>query len=465
MGNLSESIIALLAGFAPVADWPWVEVAEIVAFILLSAFFSAAETALTALGEARAQQLSEQGKVGFGFLKTWIDRPEQVMATLLLGNTLCNIAAATFAAEILQRYVTHAAAIATGVMTFVLLYVSEISPKTFAKAHAEWTAHRILPLTAVFYWVLFPIGYPLFQLTVRTNRLLASNRGATPSPTVTSEDVDYVINLGTREGVLDKVKEELLNSVLEFGDIVVKEIMTPRTNVVAIDRDSPLAEVLTEVGKAEFSRLPVYQGTIDNVVGVLYTQAVLADLQKPGIDPTKLRLEKYTRSPFFVPEGMKISRLLKEFQRRRLHLAVVVDEFGGTSGVISLEDVIEELVGEIQDEGEAAEEGPMKVISDGVILAEGATPLRDLAEVLKIEFPDTGDYETLGGFLTAQAGRVPAVGAVLLFANHTFIVRIGDERRVGRVEIRRNKPDSTTRPPPPRSTPSQPPGQPQRTRL
>ena len=146
------------------------------------------------------------------------------------------------------------------------------------------------------------------------------------------------------------------------------------------------------------------------------------------------------RTPFFVPEGMKISRLLKEFQRRRIHLAIVVDEFGGTSGLVSLEDVVEELVGEIQDETEVHDDGPFKVLADGLVVAEGATPLRDLAEVLHIEFPDTGDYETLGGFLTAQAGRVPPVGSVMAFANHTFIIRAGDDRRVGKVEIRRSKP-------------------------
>ena len=407
--------------------------------LVFSAFFSAAETALTALGEARSRQLSERGIIGFGFLRTWLDRPEQVMATLLLGNTLANIAASSIATAILARYMAHAVAIATGGMTLLILYLSEITPKTFAKVHAEWVARRILPLTAVFYWVLWPIGYPLFWLTTRVNKILARQRGVTTSPTVTSEDVDYLINLSTREGVLDKVKEELLNSVLEFGDIVVKEIMTPRTGMEAIDRDSLPAEILAEVTKTHFSRIPAYQGSIDNVVGILYTKPLLADLQK-GLDQTRFRLDKYLRAPFFVPEGMKISRLLKEFQRRRLHVAIVVDEFGGTSGLITLEDVIEELVGEIQDETETGD-GPVKLVADGVVLAEGSTALRDLAAVLKIEFPETSDYETLGGFLTAQTGRVPAVGTVLVYGGHSFIVRIGDDRRVGKVEIRRSRPE------------------------
>ncbi len=414
--------------------------AAILACLVFSAFFSAGETALTALGEAKSRQLAEQKKVGFGFLQTWLERPEQVMTTLLLGNTLCNIGASALATVIFERYFAHAVAIATGVMTLLILYLSEISPKTFAKDHPEWMVRRILPLTAVFYWMLFPVSYPLFWLTTRVNRLVAARRGVVAAPSVTSEDIDYVINLGTREGVLDKVKEELLNSVLEFGDIVVKEIMTPRTQMQAIDRESTSAEILAQLSKMHLSRIPVYQGSVDSVVGILYAKSLLADLQKG----TQFRLDKYLRAPFFVPEGMKISRLLKEFQRRRVQIAIVVDEFGGTSGLVTLEDVVEELVGEIQDELEPGE-GPVKVLAEGIVMADGTTPLRDLAEVLKIEFPENGDYETLGGFLTAQTGRVPAAGAVLTYGGHSFIVRVRDERRVGKVEIRKIRPEVARR--------------------
>jgi putative hemolysin len=433
--------LRLSQGALALASWPIREIAAIGASLVLSAFFSAAETALTALGEARSRQLAEQKKVGFGFIRTWLDRPEQVMTTLLLGNTLCNIGASAMATVIFERYFAHAVAIATGVMTLLILYLSEISPKTFAKTHPVWMARRILPLTAAFYWVLFPISYPLFWLTTRVNRLVALRRGVVAPPAVTSEDIDYVINLGTREGVLDKVKEELLNSVLEFGDIVVKEIMTPRTQMQALDRESTPTELLAELAKMHASRIPVYQGSADSVVGILYAKSLLADLQK-GID--KFRLDKYMRPPFFVPEGMKISRLLKEFQRRRVQMAIVVDEFGGTSGLVTLEDVVEELVGEIQDELEPGE-GPVKILAEGIVMADGATPLRDLAEVLKIEFPENGDYETLGGFLTAQTGRVPPMGAVLTYGGHSFIVRVRDERRVGKVEIRKLRPETTAR--------------------
>ncbi len=414
-------------------SYPGKEVLAIAFCLLASAFMSAAETGLTALGAAKTRQLAESGR--YAFLKTWLQRPEQVLATLLLGNTAANIGASALATAIFARYATHAVAIATGVMTFLILFFSEISPKTFAKAHTEWVVLSLLPLVAGCYYLLFPVAFPLFRLTRWVNGFLAGSRARTITPSVTSEDIDYLINLGTQEGVLDKVKEELLNSVVEFGDIVVKEVMAPRTQMLAIDRESSADEILDLVIQSQHSRIPVYSGTVDNVVGILYTKAIIEDLRK-GIQRSTFRLDKYLRAPFFVPEVMKISRLLKEFQRRQIHIAIVVDEFGGTSGLVTLEDVVEEIVGEIQDESDVAE-GPVKTLGEGVYLADGSAPIRDLADLLGVEFPDTGEFETLGGFLVAHAGRVPPAGSVLGWQGLIFTVRVADERRVAKVEIRR----------------------------
>ena len=333
---------------------------------------------------------------------------------------------------IIARFTPHAVAIATGVMTLIILFVSEISPKTFAKAHAERVALALLPVMTAMYYLLFPFAYPLFRATVRVNRALSSRR---PTPAVTSEEIDYLIDLGTREGVLDKVKEELLNSVLEFGDIRVKEVMIPRTQMLALDRDANPDQLLDEVVQSQHSRIPIYQGSADNIVGILYVKNLIENLRK-GIDRRSFRLDKYLRPAFFIPELMKISRLLKEFQRRKIHIAIVVDEFGGTSGMVTLEDVIEELVGEIQDESDEGE-GPIKSLGEGWFLADGTATIRDLAELLRVEFPEEGDYETLGGFLVARAGRVPPVGSVLTWDGLTFTVRVGDERRVAKVEIKK----------------------------
>jgi len=207
----------------------------------------------------------------------------------------------------------------------------------------------------------------------------------------------------------------------------------PRTQMVALDLASSPDQQLDEVVQSQHSRIPVYQGSIDNVVGVLYVKSLLEDLRK-GLDRGRFRIDRYLRPPFFVPEMMKISRLLKEFQRRKTHVAVVVDEFGGTSGLVALEDVVEEIVGEIQDESDVGE-GPVKVVAEGLILAEGSAPIRDLEEHLHVTFPDTGEYETLGGFLVAQAGRVPPTGSVVVWNDLTFTVRAADDRRVVKVEI------------------------------
>jgi CBS domain containing-hemolysin-like protein len=205
--------------------------------------------------------------------------------------------------------------------------------------------------------------------------------------------------------------------------------------VVALEESASYDEVMKVVEETELSRIPVYRGTMDDVIGVLYVKTLLADVRK-GIDPAQFQLAKYLRKPFFVPEVMKVSKLLNEMQRRKTHLAIVVDEFGGTSGIVTLEDVVEEIVGEIHDESDV-EEKPIKVLSDGVILADASVSLRELEDYLGVEFPEGGDYETLGGFLTATAGRVPPPGSLVLWGGLTFTVKQADDRRVLKVEIAR----------------------------
>jgi CBS domain containing-hemolysin-like protein len=245
--------------------------------------------------------------------------------------------------------------------------------------------------------------------------------------------------------VLDEVKEELLNSVLEFADLLVKEIMVPRTKVIALDHAASYEEVMRTINENEHSRLPVYEESIDNVLGVVNIKDILKDVRH-GLKPEQFQLDKYLRPPFFVPELMKISRLLKEFQKRKMHLALVVDEFGGTSGIVTLEDVVEEIVGEIQDEHDV-EEKPIKQIAPNRYLADASLNLRELEDLLGVAFPEEGDYETLGGFLTATAGKVPPPGALVAWNGLSFIVRAGDERRVLKVEIHGKAPEEAPAPP------------------
>src|SRR6266481_4849569 len=373
--------------------------------ILASAFFSSAETALTAL---------------------------------LLGSTLVNVGLGSLTALMVDEAgYGHALALLTGVTAVIVLIFGEVTPKTFAKRHATGFALFIMPLVALVYWLLYPLAWLLVQVPRALSRAVGSDPAA--SQAVTSSELEHLIEMGARQGSIDKVREQLLSSVLAFTEVLVKEIMIPRTQVIALEDTATYEEALKLVTETELSRIPVYRGSLDEVVGVLHAKTLLADVKK-GIQPSEFQLVNYLRKPFFVPEVMKVSRLLTEMQRRKTHLAIVVDEFGGTSGIVTLEDVVEEIVGEIHDESDV-EEKRIKVLADGVVLADGSVPLRELEDHLGVEFPEGGDYETLGGFLTATAGRVPPAGSLVVWGGLTFTVKQADDRRVLKVEIAR-KPEN-----------------------
>jgi putative hemolysin len=416
------------------------DVLLIVGCLALSAFFSASETALTALGPAKTRQIVEASG-GRHPLRFWLRSPERILSSLIVGNTMVNVAASALATDLVQRFgVPFAVAVATGAITLALLTFGEITPKTFAKTHSEYVARRVMQPVVLVQALLYPITVVFVGIAHFAIRVF----GGEPkprAPAVTSEEIDYLISLGSKEGVLiDKVKQELLTSVLDFADMVVKETMVPRTRMIAVEQTAAIDELMKVLTDSGLSRIPVYSGTIDNITGILFVKDLVGDLAKSEPWPPGFKIDKYLRPAFFVPEVMKISRLLREFQRRRTQIAIVVDEFGGTSGLVTMEDVVEEIVGDIDDE-HAAREKPVKTISAGVFLADGSVPLRDLEPHLGVEFPEEGDYETLGGFLTASAGRVPPVGSVIVWRGIAFTVRVSDEKHVAKVEISK-KPES-----------------------
>jgi CBS domain containing-hemolysin-like protein len=431
--------------------------------LVASAFCSAVETALTNLGDARARGLRDEAERAAGegrgqarALSLWIDHPERVRSTVLVCRTLVNVGAGALAATVGVRLAGAelggagaAVLAATGIAILAVLFLGSLVPKTLARQHPVKLSILLLPVLRLVAFLLWPFAELVTRTTAALLRLFGGKDARAPG--VTSEEIEYLIERGTREGVLDEVKEELLNSVLEFADRVAREIMVPRTRVVAVDRDATQEELVRIVTENPYSRMPVTGDSIDDVVGVLLVRDIIADLRHGR----PIAVERHQKPAFFVPEAMKISRLLKEMQRRRTHLAIVVDEFGGTSGIVTLEDVIEEIVGEIQDEGDV-EAAPVRPVAPGVWLADGAIPLHDLEAFLaeklgeaegadaEVSFPDDGDYETLAGFVTATAGRVPPVGAEVTWDGLVFTVRAGDERRVTKVEI-------TRRPPAPRA--------------
>lgn len=416
---------------------------ELIALGLLFAasfFFAGTETALTSLGEARARKLraklGDRGKR----LDLWIEHPSKVLATLLIGNNIANVGASAVATEIaLRRLGSPAIAIVTGVMTLALLVFGEITPKTLARERAPKLAVPALTLMRPFYVLFFPVAFCLERLANGVSRVFGHPEDR---PVVSSEDVDWYIGLSAREGALEPMKQELLTSVVEFTDLVVKEIMIPRTQMVALEVSTDPRDALAVCAETGHSRFPVYGSDIDDILGVLSVKDLMQVLMNR--DHVPATLEPLIRKVDFVPEVKPVTDLLVSMRSGRTHMAIVVDEFGGTSGLATLEDVVEEIVGEIQDEHDV-EDTPVLHLPDGGLLVVASINLRDLEGELDLSFPDDGDYESLGGFMTATAGHVPAVGSSVRFAGYEFTVRAADERRVLRVEIRRHAPDEETR--------------------
>ncbi|MFH1807702.1 MAG: hemolysin family protein [Pseudomonadota bacterium] len=399
--------------------------------VVLSAFFSASETALTALSEREARQLIESGKGRYQSLKLWVEFPNRILTTILIGNNIVNILAAALATVIAQQLVSsQVVAVATGVMTLIILVFGEITPKTFAKHnYKRFAPVAIVPLRLM-YFAVFPVTVALVKLSKVLVRLIGGEVRRS-GPFITEEDITYLIGLGHREGVIEKDEEQLLHSVFEFADTSVREIMIPRTEMLAVEVSMDRDELHRLVAEAGHSRIPVYQDTPDNIVGVFYAKDLL---KIPGQADKPFKLSANMRKTYFVPEVMSIADLLKEFQRRKTHLAVVVDEYGGTAGIVTLEDILEEIVGEIQDEYDV-DEAQFKVLPGGKMVADGRISVYDLGEKLGVEFPESDLYETLGGFLTVRAGRLPQTGTRVHWNGYDFVIKEADERRIRRVEI------------------------------
>ncbi|HEY3500350.1 MAG TPA: hemolysin family protein [Polyangiaceae bacterium] len=282
---------------------------------------------------------------------------------------------------------------------------------------------------------------PLWLGQLASSRL--SKARTEPPPAVTENEVELVVAEGELTGALDAEQSEIIRNVLEFGDVTARDVMVPRTKTTSIEVSTPVAEVLRLVSDHAHSRYPVHREAVDNVVGVLHAKDLLRVVARG--ESEALHLEAILRPVVFVPESQSAASVLKDMRKGRHHLAIVIDEFGGFSGIVTLEDLLEQIVGDIRDEHDV-EEAPIADLGDGRMVVDASLPLTDLSRYLGTELPTDGDFHSLGGFLAAQHGRVPEVGATLSAFGLEFIVREADERRVSKVEIHRELPPNSIAP-------------------
>jgi putative hemolysin len=386
------------------AHWP-----EIVALVLLvgaAAFFAASEAAIVSLNRIRARALAEKNIRGSRLLQRLLENRNRTLTSVLIGSTFVLLAADSLATEIFIHWnVPNAAIWSTIVMTVVLLLFGEILPKTIAVGSGERTALRLAPFLAVVTRVLSPLTSGFLWITDNLVRLFGGKPHV--GPYVTEDDIKTLVNVGVEQNVLEEEERELIHSIIEFGDTIVREVMTPRTKMVTVSVTSSPRRALDLVIAEGYSKLPVWEESIDTIIGVVHDRELLISLANGEIASTSLR--SLMRPPKHVPENKRISELLREMQREKFSLAIVLDEYGGTAGLVTMEDLLEEIVGEIRDEHDEGEEESIRRISDSEAVVEAGTNIEDVNNALRIDLPHE-EFETIGGYVVGLFGRLPHEG-------------------------------------------------------
>jgi putative hemolysin len=419
----------------PQDPFPIVEIVGIVLCLLASAFFSGSETALTAISERRARSLIATQPSRYTILEFWLQKKRRILSVLLIGNSTVNILCSVFGYRLALYFLpSYAEAVSVFGLTMLVLIFGEVTPKGVALHYAEPIAVAVIRFVWVLDKLLFVFAWPLSKIPGIIVRRDANHSDAPP---VTEDEIEYHIQLGYDQSVFEEKEQgELLMSAVEFSEKQVKEVMLPRTNMVGLEIETDIKTALDAVIESGHSRIPVYRDNIDNIVGLLYAKDLLKFLKSHDSDDPAHIESIVRKNTFFAPETQKVSTLLAKMRRRGQHMAIVVDEFGGTSGLVTLEDIIEEIVGDIRDEFDFNEELIRRVDAE-TWLVDARLPVSDLEYELGVTLPEDRDYESVGGFVVAEHGAIPSNGTII--KNHGIEVKVlaSDPRRVERVEIRR----------------------------
>ena len=410
----------------------------LLAFIVAGAICTAVDESIAVLGEPRLRAAREGSDANARIAARYLDAPATYNLRFLAGRILSLMGTAIVSYHMAQHMADGALARIVTVGLAALVYAVSVSlTANIVGRRASRLALPLLRLSEPMLLLFLPLSLPLQFVSRLVDKVFPPRVDDNPE-LVTELDVGHMISQGAEHGSIPAQNAELLRSVIDFGDTVVREVMVPRTSMVAIEIDSPLDEVMQLIIAEGHSRYPVYRERIDQVEGTLYAKDLFRLIRNGG--GTTGKLEDLIRRPvFFTANSQKISVLLRQMQARRVHVAIVVDEFGGTSGMVTLEDIIEEIVGEIRDEHDT-DETPVRQIGPDRYLANADVSLYDLAEITGLTLPEQArSYESLGGMLIDLAGRVPKSGDSIEVGGHEMIVRAADERRVSRVEVVKRK--------------------------
>ncbi len=429
----------------------------ILALILLNAFFAGAEIAIVSMRRTRVRQLiDEQHSSGAAAVQRLQDHPSRFLATIQLGATLTGFFASAFGAVSLVESLAVwlgglplapiasnsygiAFVVVTVVISFVTLILGELTPKNVAIARTEPIALRVAPIIEFLSRIARPLVWILTSSTGLVMRVTGGHGSARVSP-VSEEEIMAMVATGEEEGVVESTERKLIDEVFEFGDTITEEVMVPRVDVRALPMTATIAEARQAIVETGHTRLPVYEGSLDNIIGVLHAKDVLQHLvPDPNYAETNNPVTTIMRRAYHVPGSKRVAELLPELQRQQLHLAVVVDEYGGTAGIVTLDNLLEEIVGPIRDEYDAREEPDIQMVGDGQAIVRGGADLDDVGAAVGASL-ETEGVDTVGGLVYARLGRIPSEGDVVELRDATIEVLAMRNRRVVKAKVTHKEP-------------------------
>lgn len=408
-----------------------IQVVLLVVLLMGSGFFSASETSLMSLSKIRIKYMENEGIKGAKLVSSLLEKSSDLLSSILVGNNIVNIAATSISTSLFMGLFPggNGVAIATAVMTILVLIFGEITPKTIAANNPEKVSLFVSKPINLLVKIMKPVVWVFNILTGLIFKIMGvENDGV--KPFITEEELKTMVNVSHEEGLLEIEEREIINNVFQFGDMQAKEAMIQRLDMVAINEEDTYDEIIDTFKTEKLSRLPVYEESIDNIVGILNVKDIifLDDEQIENFD-----IKKYIRDAFFTYEFKKITQLLEEMKKEKSQMAIVVDEYGGTAGLLTIEDLVEVIVGDIDDEYDEEEEEIIK-LSENEYLVEGSTKISDVNEILGIKF-ESDEFDSIGGFIIGHLKRIPEEKELIEVENVKFNIESIDKNRINKIRI------------------------------
>ena len=419
----------------------------VIFFILLNAFFAMAESAVISVNDIKLKKLAENGNRRAKTLLRMLKKPSKLLMTVKICVNITSLFAAAYTAAYIIGGIS-ASPVVSGII-FVLITLAvillvmlfgELVPRKIAGEKPDRIAVFAAYPLSVLCTLLSPVTWLLSALTNLFVRMFGIDPDKS-TEVVTEEEIRLMVDVGEEKGVIPETEKMMINNIFDFNDTTVSKIMTHRTDVIGIQKGSAFDEIVGIAAAEGYTRLPVYDGTIDNIIGILHTKSLISHLSKSGV---KFRIDDYLIKPYFVPQSKLANELFDEMQKQKIHIAVVADEYGGTAGIVTLEDLVESILGNIQDEYDD-EEVETQRVDDHTFLVDGSVSLDDVFDMASLEIPedmqDDFEYDTIGGFCTSLIDKIPENGDVFTFEKTVFEIVDADDKKINKVKVTTSLPD------------------------